>query len=155
MKFVNLFISFNGRINRAKYWLAVGIGFLISTAFNVLAYVASQSTVMQVTNMLLIIPLGIFACAVGVKRLHDRNKSGWYLLLFYGLLFVLWAASVVMVEGPDGPSITAGVLAVLGLVMAVWTFVELGCLRGSIGQNKYGPDPLAPEVLTPPVRTHA
>jgi uncharacterized membrane protein YhaH (DUF805 family) len=155
MNFVNLFISFSGRINRAKYWLAVGIGFLISTAFNVLAYVASQSTVVQVTNMLLIIPLGIFACAVGVKRLHDRNKSGWYLLLFYGLPLVLSAASVVIVEGPDGPSIAAGVLALLGLVMSVWTLVELGCLRGTIGHNKYGPDPLAPEILTPPVRTHA
>jgi uncharacterized membrane protein YhaH (DUF805 family) len=155
MNFVNLFISFSGRINRAKYWLAVAIGFLISMAFNVLAFIASQSTVIQIINMLLIIPLGIFACAVGIKRLHDRNKSGWYLLLFYGLPIVLSAASVVMVDRPDGPSITAGVLALLGLVVSVWTLIELGCLRGSIGQNKYGPDPLAPEVLTPPVRTHA
>jgi len=43
----------------------------------------------------------------------------------------------------------------LAFAILIWAFVDLGCLRGSIGQNKYGPDPLAPDVLTPPVRTHA
>ena len=43
----------------------------------------------------------------------------------------------------------------VAFVIGIWGFIELGCLRGSIGQNRYGPDPLAPDVLTPPVRTHA
>jgi uncharacterized membrane protein YhaH (DUF805 family) len=155
MNFVNLFISFKGRINRAKYWLAGLILFLISTVFNVLAYLAAYSTATQTVNALVSIPLLIFLCAIAIKRLHDRNKSGWYLLLFYGLPIVLFVASALVVEAPGGPSIAAGVLALLSLIASIWTIIELGCLKGSIGQNKYGPDPLAPEVLTPPVRTHA
>jgi uncharacterized membrane protein YhaH (DUF805 family) len=29
------------------------------------------------------------------------------------------------------------------LAISIWAFVELGCLRGTAGPNKYGPDPLA------------
>jgi uncharacterized membrane protein YhaH (DUF805 family) len=155
MDFINLFIKFSGRINRAKYWIAVAVGFVVSTLFNALAYIADQSTTMQTVNALVGIPLAIFACAIGIKRLHDRNKSGWYLLLFYVLPMVLFLGSVMIGMLPDGPSIIAGVMAFLSLAILLWTFIELGCLRGTIGQNKYGPDPLAPEVLTPPIRTHA
>jgi uncharacterized membrane protein YhaH (DUF805 family) len=34
-------------------------------------------------------------------------------------------------------------LSLITLAVAVWFFVELGCLRGTIGDNQYGPDPLA------------
>src|SRR6266487_727368 len=30
----------------------------------------------------------------------------------------------------------------IGLAISVWAFVELGCLRGTPGPNRYGPDPL-------------
>ena len=50
---------------------------------------------------------------VGVKRCHDRNKSGWFILI-----------QLVPLVGP------------------IWYFVELGCLRGTIGPNRFGEDPL-------------
>ena len=50
--------------------------------------------------------------ALLVKRWHDRNRSGW----FYFVLLI----------------------PVVGLV---WTLVEAGCLRGTIGDNRFGPDP--------------
>jgi uncharacterized membrane protein YhaH (DUF805 family) len=34
-------------------------------------------------------------------------------------------------------------LGVLAPVIAIWAFVELGCLRGSVGNNQHGPDPLS------------
>ena len=36
----------------------------------------------------------ISSLAVGVKRLHDRNKSGWYLVLFYIVPGILMAAAI-------------------------------------------------------------
>jgi uncharacterized membrane protein YhaH (DUF805 family) len=38
------------------------------------------------------------------------------------------------------------------MAIGLWAFVELGCLRGTIGANAYGSDPNTPEILTPPVR---
>ena len=39
--------------------------------------------------------------------------------------------------------VIASVLGLAAFAIGVWAFVELGCLRGTIGANQYGPDPLA------------
>jgi uncharacterized membrane protein YhaH (DUF805 family) len=48
---------------------------------------------------------------------------------------------------------TGIVLHVVGFAISVWAFVELGCLRGTVGPNQYGPDPLAPSVPASSVST--
>jgi len=35
------------------------------------------------------------------------------------------------------------ILHVVSFAITVWAFVELGCLRGTLGPNQYGPDPLS------------
>jgi uncharacterized membrane protein YhaH (DUF805 family) len=52
--------------------------------------------------------------AVAVKRYHDRNKSGWWVLIVF--------------------------VPVIG---GLWYLIECGFLRGTPGPNNYGPDPLA------------
>jgi uncharacterized membrane protein YhaH (DUF805 family) len=74
--------------------------------------------------------------AIGIKRLHDRDKSGWWLLVFYVLPAVL--SSIAEAAGTGLQFIF--LLAILALW--IWGFVELGCLRGTVGPNKYGSDPL-------------
>jgi uncharacterized membrane protein YhaH (DUF805 family) len=34
------------------------------------------------------------------------------------------------------------ILALAGFAMTIWGFVEIGCLRGTVGSNRYGPNPL-------------
>jgi hypothetical protein len=50
----------------------------------------------------------------------------------------------------------AAALAVFGgagIAIGIWAFVELGCLRGTVGYNQYGADPLtAPPPATPSAR---
>jgi uncharacterized membrane protein YhaH (DUF805 family) len=77
----------------------------------------------------------VSGCIVGIKRLHDRNKSGWWLLLFYLLSGVL---DVVGMTGKLPLLFELGSVAI-----SIWALVELGCLRGTAGTNEYGPDPLA------------
>jgi uncharacterized membrane protein YhaH (DUF805 family) len=38
-------------------------------------------------------------------------------------------------------------LHLVSFAITIWAFVELGCLRGTIGPNRYGPDPLPPPAL--------
>jgi len=84
--------------------------------------------------------------AVVVKRLHDRNKSAWWLLLYYGVPLLFSAAcnmpSVVQSNLQQVP-IALGLGGLAVLVLDVWVFIDLYCLRGTRGDNKFGPDPLA------------
>lgn len=58
--------------------------------------------------------------AASVKRLHDRDRSGWY-QLFYLIPVFGW----------------------------FWMAVELGFLRGTHGPNRFGPDPVGPDPVKP------
>lgn len=82
--------------------------------------------------------LGWMIVAVAAKRLHDRGKSGWWLLLFV-------VAPLVLIQlGVPLPSVAARELVVLAaFALHLWSFVELGCRAGTRGPNRYGPDPLA------------
>jgi uncharacterized membrane protein YhaH (DUF805 family) len=154
MDFINIFISFSGRINRAKYWIAVLILTAINVVFVALAYLGS-STALHGIKTAVGIATTISAIAVAIKRLHDRNKSGWFVLLFVVTPAILLGLGLAIGTMSTGSDFVATALWLIAIVIGFWSFVELGCLRGTIGHNKYGSDPLAPEVLTPPVRTHA
>lgn len=76
--------------------------------------------------------------ALGIKRLHDRDKSGWWLLLFYFVPSVL--------ETIGAAILGSGAMFILGSIgagISIWGLIEIGFLRGTSGQNSYGPDPLA------------
>ena len=89
----------------------------------------------------------VASIAVGIKRLHDRDKSGWWLLVFYlvpSLLFGIGTLVFFYGVGAEavGGMIGGGIVYLLGFAVLVWAFVELGCLRGTLGPNRFGPDPL-------------
>jgi uncharacterized membrane protein YhaH (DUF805 family) len=130
-----LVFSFRGRINRMPYWL-VSLGMLIVMAA-VFALVGISSVLQSpMLLLLLLIPSIWIGVALAVKRLHDRNKSAWWLVIFYMLPGLL--------EGMGGFAGDAAiVLLIASLALSIWALVELGFLRGTAGPNDYGPDPLA------------
>jgi uncharacterized membrane protein YhaH (DUF805 family) len=158
MDWTTLLFSFNGRINRGKYWLVVLIYLAVWIAFIALALIwlagssldnllslAGTALLLWLIGFILFIVLTWSGLAIGVKRLHDRDKSGWWILLFWLGPSVLggWQTTA-----PDmGASL---VLALAAGVIAIWGFVELGCLRGTPGPNRYGPDPLGYPAFAPP-----
>ena len=112
-----LLTSYDGRINRAKFWAGIGAFFVgaiiaiiidnvIGTNFNGVPYgfVYAIYTIAALYSVF----------AVYAKRWHDRGKSGWWSLI--------------------------GLVPLIG---GIWLIVELGILEGTRGPNQYGPDPLA------------
>jgi uncharacterized membrane protein YhaH (DUF805 family) len=73
--------------------------------------------------------------AIAAKRLHDRNKSAWWLLVFYVLPGVLNSIG-------QGLGDLVVVFSLAGAAISIWALIELGFLRGTPGPNDYGPDPL-------------
>ena len=80
--------------------------------------------------------------ALAAKRLHDRGKSGWWVIPFFYLPKFLGKRTYSEIEG-SGP----WWLAVIGgLALSIWAVLELVFLRGVVGENQYGPDPLVESV---------
>jgi uncharacterized membrane protein YhaH (DUF805 family) len=154
-------LSFEGRINRAKLWLAALIWFATIFSFMTIflftvdgilfasghdTHSVSLRTIHPAFYLLglplLVIAVWLFA-ATAIKRLHDRAKSAWWFVPFFIAPSLLEKLS----DWLDNPSL-ALLASALGLGLSVWCFVELFCLRGTRGPNRFGPDPLA---LAPPI----
>jgi uncharacterized membrane protein YhaH (DUF805 family) len=85
-----------------------------------------------------------FLAATTVKRLHDRNKSGWWIVPFF-----LAPNLLGKVGGWLGDSYPVNFLMLVLGVLSFWGFVEMLCLRGTKGPNRFGPDPLGTVVRSP------
>ena len=81
-----------------------------------------------VINLICLLPLLVSVTAVGIKRLHDRDKSGWWLLLLYLVPVIFYVA----------PFMTMAA----GWAVLIWPLVEFGFLPGARESNRYGADPL-------------
>ncbi len=169
MDWVWYLFSFEGRINRAKYWLATliilgwmilallllagisaafGIGHGLSIdLFGISASIELNDNVSASTARwfpwVITVPMtAAFAwcyAAASIKRLHDRMRSGWWMVPFVVAPGLFDHLKELLAD--------SHAVAVLGLVMFVlyiWGFVELYFLRGTRGPNRLGPDPLAP-----------
>jgi uncharacterized membrane protein YhaH (DUF805 family) len=141
MNWQQLLFSFSGRINRARFWIGsipLVIAWIAAIALFNWMFMRAESLVpvygfgIAAGLMLLWGQLGI--C---IKRLHDRGKSGWWLLIFWALPMAVSHVS----EGFTEYSLRIAAAAVIGVIW-LWALIELGCLRGTEGPNNYGPDPL-------------
>jgi len=130
-----LLFSFQGRINRAKYWIAAVVYAAAMIVLFGLGFFFNFAALFFVVAAMAFIAILVSGVAVGIKRLHDRDKSGWWLAAFYLVPALL-----------DGAGRTTGSAVIFGLAslaVSIWAIVELGFLRGTPGPNQYGPDPLA------------
>ena len=77
--------------------------------------------------------------ATSIKRLHDRDKSGWWMVPFFVVpgLYNQFADRL-----PDSYCRSAAGHCRVRLVL--WGFIEMYCLKGSRKTNRFGADPLAP-----------
>jgi len=109
-----LYFSFQGRISRKVFWL-YGVLFFFLAMMVLGGVVGAVALASQTLSWILAVPLYIAGVWIGlamqVKRWHDRDKSGWWILI--------------------------GLIPVIG---SIWAFIETLCLRGTVGPNRFGAD---------------
>ena len=156
------YFSAKGRISRAQYWLRFMVPyFVIYFAIDIATVAVDEdSTAHTVLSGI----LGLFllaalwpSIAILVKRIHDRNKPGWLCLALYIpvilfiVLLIVWLAGAIAKAAATGTfdapefgalAIIVVLLAMISSGISLWFFVEFGCLRGTIGPNRYGADPV-------------
>jgi uncharacterized membrane protein YhaH (DUF805 family) len=143
----NLLFKFSGRIGRGEFWLAWLAYAIVYLVLNIVGALSDSMTLAALSSMITIVTF-ISSIAVGIKRLHDRDKSGWYVLLLYVAPTVLFLIGLMIGTTRDGATTLAYGLWLIALAISIWGFVELGCRRGTVGGNPYGPDPVAPRPAT-------
>jgi len=144
---IDLLFRFDGRINRGKYWLTVVLWLAVWLLVFALVYASGFSWLSIAIAALVFIPSLWSGIAVGIKRLHDREMSGTWLVLFYGAPVFLDALARPLFVYPQMAAFQwiGAALSFLSFAVSIWALVVLGFLRGTIGANAYGPDPVAPK----------
>lgn len=73
----NQYKDFNGRATRSQYWYYVLCYIIVSIPFNIIDALIKA----QVFTLILALGLLLPSIAIGIRRLHDINKSGWWYLI--------------------------------------------------------------------------
>ena len=160
MSWGHYLFSFKGRINRARYWFFILAAFIFYAAGIVIAlpyiFLEHRSTADAghaisalgiatiCAEVVVVIALLVSVFAVYVKRLHDRDKGAWWIIPFSVIPSVLNAMTDARLPTHiQMPILVAVVLALISAGFSIWGFVEIGCLRGTAGPNRFGEDPLS------------
>ena len=140
-----LYTSFDGRINRAKYWAGIVILAIVSIVLGfVIGAVFGPTTLGAILVTLVTLALFYPGYAVAAKRFQDRDKPG--VTALYGLVPVL-IASLLQAFGltgtPSEPNAIGWICNLVTMGVGLWFLIELGILKGTPGPNRFGGDPLA------------
>lgn len=121
--------KFRGRASRSEYWWFLLFIFLVDMGLVVLIRLLPEvGVIINFAIGLILLPPNI---GVTVRRLHDRNLSGWWLLIPLLMLF-LWLAT-----GGKGSELSN----ILSFFMGVGFLIIL-LLPGTPGSNRFGPSPI-------------
>jgi len=127
------YTEFNGRATRSEYWFFFLFSALVGFSLGVLDAAIFPNNTSGVLSLIFGIITFIPYIAVGCRRLHDINRSGWWIALPYGLSF--FAAILTAISET---------LLFLGLIAAGGSFILLIVWLATEGQkikNRFGAKP--------------
>lgn len=133
-----LFMSFEGRIGRAAFWLSAIVLSIVSVGLQYLALMLDGEKLGSIAWLLFLYP----TLAIATKRLNDRGRPLGTLLILFGPAFLLNLLIVFDIDVSDDDNTLITLLFFMEIASSLWMFVDLGCLRGTVGPNAHGPDPL-------------
>lgn len=99
---------FTGRARRKEFWMFVLINLIISVVLSFAEIALGGPGIMSIIYSLAVLLPGI---GVSIRRLHDTNRSGWWLLI--------------------------GLIPLVGLIIMIIFMVQ----DSQAGENQYGPNP--------------
>jgi uncharacterized membrane protein YhaH (DUF805 family) len=110
MDYKDLFLTNDGRLDRQPFWIGVVILFVILIIVKFVTHIlfGHASIIGHAIDVIVALALLYPSINLGIKRFHDRNKSGWWVLI-----------------------------ALIPVIGWIWYFVEAGFLPGTDGPNKY------------------
>lgn len=117
------YADFTGRARRKEFWMFILFSFIISIVLSIIdralgltyGYKDNSGVLSSIFSLAILVP----TLAVAVRRMHDTNRSGWWIAI--------------------------NLICCIGWI---W-FIVLAAQEGTPGDNQYGPDPKAGERFGP------
>ena len=173
-------ITFSGRARRAEYWWFAAYLFvmalvtqgaliaymlrdptaLIALSSPVMAEIWFKENLASLNRLWILLSVGWLLLGalpqwtVTVRRLHDTNRSGWFILMPAVVAIIALGAIFVISQMPDLDQLALPLMlgaAALPILAQLWFLVVL-CFRGTEGRNRFGPEPL--QGGTPKTASH-
>jgi uncharacterized membrane protein YhaH (DUF805 family) len=101
------YVNFEGRASRAEFWWWFLFAILVSIAANIIDAIIGAPIFSLLAGLGLLLP----NLAMSVRRLHDTNRSGWWILI--------------------------GLIPLIGFIVLLIFYLE----KGTPGPNEHGPPP--------------
>ncbi len=128
--------EFTGRANRGEFWWAVLSVLLIAVALMVVDRVMFPGLGWEPLSTLWSLATFLPSLSLAVRRLHDTDRSGWWLIgpfvLWFAACLALWAA----VRSGGGTGLT--VLLVIGSLLFSVVLIVWYCQQGHGRPNRFG-----------------
>lgn len=105
----NKYATFSGRATRSEYWWFALFNIIVSVVLNIVVQAGGgESMALNLVAAVASLALFLPGLAVGVRRLHDIDKAGWWLLIAF--------------------------IPLIGFILLLIWF----CTKGSVGENRFG-----------------
>jgi uncharacterized membrane protein YhaH (DUF805 family) len=102
------YVVFNGRASRAAYWWWFLFGILVAAGSSIIDLVLGTYPILNsLASLALLLP----GLSVAIRRLHDTNRTGWWILI--------------------------GLIPVIGWIVLLIFYLQ----QSDAGTNKYGAPP--------------
>jgi uncharacterized membrane protein YhaH (DUF805 family) len=104
LKVVKNYVGFSGRAGRREYWMFFLVYILIYFGLAILTAILPTMLAKLLGLVTLVFAVGLLipSIAVGVRRLHDSDRSGWWMLLLFVPLAGLYVLYLLIIEGTNG-----------------------------------------------------
>ena len=103
LKCLQQYADFMGRARRSEYWYFVLFNMIVSFVITFVVTLIAGSSVGTIIGYLYALGVFIPSLAVGVRRLHDAGKSGWYYLVgFIPLIGWIWLLILLCKDSQPG-----------------------------------------------------
>ena len=130
------YVVFRGRARRPEFWYWL----LFQVLLTILALALDAATFDRTWGPFhLTVDLGLFlpSLAVLVRRLHDTNTSGWWVVIpLIGGIAILTMRAIAI---PPIGAVAIPPIALIALIGWIALFVQT-CRRGTAGANRFGPE---------------
>jgi uncharacterized membrane protein YhaH (DUF805 family) len=143
MDFGYILSSTQGRIPRSQWWAGLVVLVIVAVVLAlIISWVLGPTMIGLIATLILQVILIYPGYALSAKRFQDRNKPGGLALIGIALGVLQTLARLAGLSNPFNPTAIDWILNIALIIVGIWYLIELGILRGTIGPNQYGPDPL-------------
>ena len=147
MNLAYLFLSPKGRISRKTFWIGAGLMVVCSillfiVLWSILGPSLIQNFLGRLVGFAFTLPTIYFGYNLAAKRFNDRDRPIICAQVGAGAAAVKAFLNLFRITGDlHAQNWLDQIFVLIGTGIALWYFIELGLMRGTVGANAHGEDP--------------